>query len=461
MKRMYILTLALFTLACSSTSLFGVESTRPIQRVAVLDQMLTATAAAANNQPLTGQVTVTTTNAEVVTTNNNDSTNNNDFANRVVPTLPPTPQDTPTMTYNSKAFATAVALEEQVIVADQPSSEGNSSPAVTTSATPQTVTTSNGNTPSANVTTPPTSTSKATTMGSPTPTPTPSATLQPGVLPTLTTTPTPSATPTLIPTQPAASPKKGLGVVGGQFACADMEKLRASWYHNWNFYPDNSCNKGAFIPRIYNGGSLESLDQIMEAAKASGWAMGFTEPNLSWQANMTPGEGAEAWHQIEEAAAKAGVKLVSPTPNQFEPGQQEPYGHQWTWAMVAEYEQLYGKKPHFDAIGWNIYRSTPERAKSYLTARHQEALDLGYNVPVWVLEYGGECWNTATGKTGNDIIMADITVWLDQTDWIARYAWFASRLAGHEGEAEGWQSCTLINPQTGELTPLGQMYQAR
>jgi len=78
-----------------------------------------------------------------------------------------------------------------------------------------------------------------------------------------------------------------------------------------------------------------------------------------------------------------------------------------------------------------------------------------------VLEYGGECWNTATGKTGNDQIMADITVWLDQTDWIARYAWFASRLAGHEGEAEGWQSCTLINPQTGELTPLGQMYQAR
>ena len=256
---------------------------------------------------------------------------------------------------------------------------------------------------------------------------------------------------------PPPNPKKGMGVVASP-ACDDLKTLDASWYLNWGLNPDATCNSSDdknFVPRISSAAGMPLLSQAIANAQASGWLIGFSEPNLPWQGNLTPAEGAILWKQIEDAADPAGIKLVSPSPNQWEPGQNGlPYGHQWTWAMVDEYKNMYGKNPRFDALGWNIYTSNPDETKTFLIARRNEALAKGYNVPIWVLEYGGECWNGA----GNQSIMTSITAWFDATPWIGRYAWFANRLSGSNPNAIGWQSCSLINPNNGTLTSLGQLY---
>jgi hypothetical protein len=450
MKRL-ILLLILSSLACGSLQSDGDSS---VDRVAALDRMLTATAIATeNNQVPTSAKQATNEIVAVESVVPSDVTNTPSVASSVpldvtdVSTNTPSdassesltgtsivnstvnpslseitaeatsnvPQSTPTMSYNSSSFATAMALESEI----------DEEPTATS-----------------------TSTSTKVPAGVDTPTPTATA--------------TPTSTPTPVPVQAKPSSKKGIGVVNnGTFACEDMDKLRASWYHTWDLHPNSNCDGGNFIPRVYSGGSLSNLPRIIQNAKKSGWLVGFTEPNLPWQGNISPADGAEAWHLIEQAADEAGIKLVSPTPNQFEPGHADPLGNQWTWAMVDEYESKYGKKPRFDAMGWNIYQRSPDKIKSYLMDRHEEALARGYNVPIWVLEYGGECWNSHNDKTGNDAVMLEITDWFDQTDWIDRYAWFANRLTGNEGEAEGWQSCTLLDPRTGELTPLGQVYQAK
>lgn len=264
----------------------------------------------------------------------------------------------------------------------------------------------------------------------------------------------------IVITPPPPNPKKGIGVRNPP-ACADLSTLRGSWYLNWAPFPDTTCEgvDERFVPRIPDANSMQWLTQAISNAQASGWLIGFSEPNLPWQANMSPAEGAILWKQIEDAATPAGIKLVSPSPNQWEPGQADPYGHQWTWAMVDMYKAMYGQNPHFDALGWNIYKSNPEATKTFLIARHNEALTRGYNnVPIWVLEYGGECWNSTNGNTGNQSIMTTITAWFDATPWIGRYAWFANRLSGSDPEAIGWQSCSLIDPNTGVLTSLGQIY---
>lgn len=255
---------------------------------------------------------------------------------------------------------------------------------------------------------------------------------------------------------PSFNPKKGVGVVAPP-ACQDLLTLQASWYLNWGVFPDSTClGNGRFVPRITSTSDMQFLAQAVANAQATGWLIGFTEPNLPWQGNLSPTQGAILWKQIEDAALPAGIKLVSPSPNQYNPGQADPYGHQWLWAMVQAYKTLNsGQSPHFDAIGWNIYKQKPSDIQTYLTARHNEALTRGYDVPIWVLEYGGECWNSANG---NQAIMTTTTAWFEATPWIGRYAWFANRLTGTQGNAVGWQSCSLISPSTGSLTSLGQSY---
>lgn len=56
--------------------------------------------------------------------------------------------------------------------------------------------------------------------------------------------------------------------------------------------------------------------------------------------------------------------------------------------------------------------------------------------------------------------MIEVTAWFEATPWIGRYAWFANRLNGGNHNAWNYQSCSLIDASTGQLTPLGQMYAA-
>lgn len=257
---------------------------------------------------------------------------------------------------------------------------------------------------------------------------------------------------------PPLNPKKGVGVVASP-ACDDLESVKASWYLNWGIYPDATCtaeNKDKFVPRMYNGNSMLQLEVAIENAKASGWLIGFSEPNLPWQGNVTPTQGAIYWRQIEIAADAAGIKLVSPSPNQWEPGQNgQPYGHQWVWVMVDEYRARYGKSPRFDAMGWNIYKRTAGEIQAYLTTRRNEALARGYDVPIWLLEIGGRCVTGSAPEIQGT--MTAITPWLDSTPWIERYAWFANR-ASVDGSGVDYSKCSLVDPNTNNLTQLGRIY---
>jgi hypothetical protein len=258
---------------------------------------------------------------------------------------------------------------------------------------------------------------------------------------------------------PSLSLKKGIAAVSSP-ACTDLEAMRATWYFNWSPSPDSTCastDQAKFIPRISNAQQVQQLSIAIANAQASGWLIGFNEPNLTWQGNLSPAQGAILWKQIENAALPAGIKLVSPTPNPGNPGSYgNPYGHQWTWAMVQEYQARYNKAPHFDALSWNVYGNNGTELINFLIARRKEALQRGYNVPIWVLEYAGNCLGSVSN---NQSVLLRTTPWLESTSWIGRYAWFANRLTGSGPNQNGHQNCSLINPTSGKPTILGQLYQ--
>lgn len=260
--------------------------------------------------------------------------------------------------------------------------------------------------------------------------------------------------------KPPYEPAKGVSLAHPN--CEDLTTLQAGWYVNFSNRPSTGCPAfdRRFVPMVYNASVATGIEltTAISNARPSGWLLGFGEPNLPWNGNTSPQAGAIAWRNIEAAALPAGIKLVAPIPSQHNPGYFEPFGYTWIWEMVAAYETLYGQKPHFDAMGWNYYSASPSAFQNFFNTRRQEALDRGYNIPFWVMEYGGECWNTGKFPTGNEAIMTQVTPYFKSTPWITRYAWFTNRVRGTEPWGSNHQSCSLVNPDTGALTALGVLY---
>jgi hypothetical protein len=275
----------------------------------------------------------------------------------------------------------------------------------------------------------------------------------------------------------AYEPEKGVDL--SYSFCEDLNTLGAGWYTSFNYQPAGNCppNDRRFVPVIYGKDQANNnaiLTTAINNAKVSGWLIGYGEPNLR---GTTPYEGAIAWKKIEDAALPLGIKLVSPFPSPHQPysslnGSTDPYGYTWTWKMVEEYQKLYGAKPHFDALGWNYYLINedpktgqpmfppiPQNAIDFLNLRRQEALARGYDIPFWILEYAGACWHGGTPyPTYNTETIQQVTAWFKNTAWVTRYAWFSNRIWGNEPWGQNHQSCTLIDPTTGQPTSLGVMY---
>ena len=266
-------------------------------------------------------------------------------------------------------------------------------------------------------------------------------------------------------------PAKGISLAKPH--CEDLGAVGAGWYINFTYTPSAGCptDDRRFVPIIYGKNEANDNNILLAAidnAQASGWLVGYGEPNLR---GTNPSEGAIAWRKIEQAALPAGIKLVSPFPSPHPPNSNlvspsEPYGYTWTWKMIEEYENLYGTKPHFDALGWNYYLINypsfppkPQDAINFLNARRQEALIRGYDIPFWIMEYAGACWHSNTAfPTYNKETMQLVTNWYKDTPWISRFAWFSNRIVGNEPWGLNHQSCSLINPATGQPTSLGMMY---
>lgn len=249
-------------------------------------------------------------------------------------------------------------------------------------------------------------------------------------------------TPTPIPPPPVAL--KGISEYPA------LNTLNASWSYQWWYLtpPDDP----RVVPMISRLERMEHLTEAVECARASGWLMGFNEPDYPPPAGslIAPLDGAIAWRTIEEAVQ--GIKLLSPAPSQ------EDFG--WLWRMVAEYERLYRSKPRFDAIGCHYYGLEPQGAKQFLLGVREEIIAHGYGAsPLWLTEFAGFCCSgLPQSENGNERMMRELIPWLQEQPWIDRFAWFISRIRQDDPQVPGCGDCALLDYYTLEPTPLGELY---
>lgn len=219
--------------------------------------------------------------------------------------------------------------------------------------------------------------------------------------------------------------------------------MNVKWYYNWSARPP-ICDGVEVVPMLWGAGYVgESLGGNSE------WLMGFNEPDLEYQANISPTKAARLWKEIELLYPR---KLVSPSVLSIS----------WLTSWYNEYLRIYGTSPRIDAVGIHCYAAlNPSHSIYQCKELSREAMQWATDrniSEVWVTEYAYlPCLKG--GVQGSIDFMVAMREYFDSEPMITRDAWFQLSYKGDEPWAWG-PSCntSLVDFYSGELTVLGEAY---
>lgn len=213
------------------------------------------------------------------------------------------------------------------------------------------------------------------------------------------------------------------GVSENQFQYkAQMEALAdgVSWYYNWGMTPSAylaNTDYMEYVPMCWNDNyNPDKLREWVKAHPETKYLLGYNEPNFNAQAHMTPAFAASKWPELVSVARELGLKIVSPALN-YSPD--APYNQPDKW--MDEFVAIVGLDS-FDYVALHNYGGIGVM-KDLCTRFHDK-----YGKDVWVTEFclwpnEGDA-NSYTPPATQIASMVESVQWLEQTEWIYRYAWF-------------------------------------
>jgi hypothetical protein len=216
--------------------------------------------------------------------------------------------------------------------------------------------------------------------------------------------------------------KKGVGSYSNVLSAgANMQALGVGWYYNWGTAPDAAVAQSnpsvQFIPMIWSHRDVNSTELAAAKAAGSGVLLGFNEPNVSGQANMTVAQAIADWPNL----MATGLRLGSPASGTGD--DRDPNG--WLAQFMAQ-AKLHGLRVDFICI--HPYQSNfdPVQAtanlKSEIAYVHEK-----YGLPIWITEYGMVNWDT--NHYPGDAAAAQFAVlsaaMMNRLPYVERYAWYS------------------------------------
>ncbi|KAK8206930.1 hypothetical protein M8818_004765 [Zalaria obscura] len=224
-----------------------------------------------------------------------------------------------------------------------------------------------------------------------------------------------SASATASTTADAASSggKRGLAYNDASLTtCFDTSSL-VGWAYNWASSASGTLSSNyEYVPLLW-GTSSDFTDSWSTNAQAaidagSTHLMGFNEPDLSSQSNLSPSEAASAWKTyMEPFAGKAKLGAPAVTNGGGAMG--------LTW--LSEFlDACSDCTIDFVSIHWyDSYSNT-----AYFQDQVNNATSVAGGKPVWVTEFG------TTDGTDDQIasFLETVMPWMDSQDFVERYAYF-------------------------------------
>lgn len=204
-----------------------------------------------------------------------------------------------------------------------------------------------------------------------------------------------------------AKPLNKLGLAGCPATC---QALGCAWCYSWGPEPGGTPDAET-VPMLWGANDVGKA-----LGGNSPWLLGFNEPDLSNQANLTPEQAAALWRQVE--TLYPGRKLVSPAPSHFDVA--------WLGRFRDAYAVAYGVWPRLDALAFHCYWSA------------DECIAIGEQFVAWAAAWGvPEVWCTEFAFVPAWAADAEadarrFVAWAEAEPTVTRYAPFVSHIAGGE-----------------------------
>ena len=253
-----------------------------------------------------------------------------------------------------------------------------------------------------------------------------------------------------IPTRQAKSAKRG---VAGNFQMASDATLLGegvSWDYNWShnypaFASEMYASGLAFYPMVWNAGlNKDNITRLKNDYPATGWILGYNEPNLTDQANMVPSVAAKTWPELRAFSKSVGMSLASPALNY---GTLSGYSDPVVW--LDEFIACDGiGSDAFDAIALHCYMPSAAAMRSMIRRFDK------YGKPVFMTEFCHANGSITNSESDQISFMSDVLNMLESDTSVDGYSWFMTRGSG------SWAAISLLNTDTKApaLTPLGKLY---
>jgi Glycosyl hydrolase catalytic core len=239
----------------------------------------------------------------------------------------------------------------------------------------------------------------------------------------------------------AGPPLRGLAFTSGD--CADVLALEPAWTYNW-WPAAQVCAPGIeAVPMVWGAANVGQL-----AGGSSPWLMGFNEPDLTSQANLTPTRAALLWRDVEELYSR--YLLVSPANSHGDVLGWN--GEPWLVQFRTAYWARFGRWPRLDAIALHCYSDLPT-CQAAVDVALDWAQEWGTQ-GVWLSEFGYSDCPLWGGTAAAQRFMREMVAYCEARG--VRYAWFTNRLPGnHDSYMPPGCSTVLLDYETRALTPLG------
>jgi hypothetical protein len=246
---------------------------------------------------------------------------------------------------------------------------------------------------------------------------------------------------------PGPAPRKdGVGTWYFDGVGRALSSSGVSWYYNWGTGPGRIVAPAGveFVPMIW-GADLVRDDLLADARAQPGDALlGFNEPDVADQANMTVEQALDLWPRLQSTGRRLGSPAVSAD---------AATAGGWLDRFMTS-AATRGYRVDFIAVHWYGTTGDVDTLRAYLQAVHDR-----YGLPIWLTEYALADFSAGV-SAGVYPPEADQAAFatasggmLDRLSYVERYAWFALSDTGtafHTGLDDGTAP-----------TPIGEAYRRR
>ena len=241
----------------------------------------------------------------------------------------------------------------------------------------------------------------------------------------------------IMPNNPSLG--KGVGLTYGN--CEDISQLDAAWYINWGTQ-SSGCTNATHIPVVW--GDFKTCP----ITGPGPLTLGFNEPQLKEQANLTPDAAAILWHKLTVECAP---ERQWGTPSAIN----DLY---WLTDWYHAYVTLYGAPPRADLVNVHCYSwSGADACIAYL--KQVQIWARARSIPGIIISE----WAVLPCSNGQAWAFAEadrVRTWIETQLDIVGAAWFAARIRGDEWWAiQPQPACnTALVDGAGQLTAWGWWY---